>query len=150
MAKRLDSRYEPGKRPAPGARSRTCPARRPWSPADKPGQGNRAGQIGSLLVGVQERRGGLLYAGHVGTGFTDDDAAPADRAAGTAAPRRTRPFAAPLPAEHARAAVWVEPLLVVEVAFDRWTRAGRMRAPSYQGLRDDKDPAEVIREPWRR
>jgi len=38
-------------------------------------------------------------------------------------------------------------VLVAEVAFTGWTRAGRMRAPSYQGLRSDKDPAEVIREP---
>ena len=40
-----------------------------------------------------------------------------------------------------------EPVLVAEVAFTGWTRAGRMRAPSYQGLRNDKDPADVIREP---
>jgi bifunctional non-homologous end joining protein LigD len=43
--------------------------------------------------------------------------------------------------------VWVEPRLVIQVAFDRWTRAGRMRAPVYKGLRDDKDPADVVREP---
>jgi bifunctional non-homologous end joining protein LigD len=36
---------------------------------------------------------------------------------------------------------------VIEVFFDRWTRAGRMRAPVYKGLRDDKDPADVTREP---
>jgi bifunctional non-homologous end joining protein LigD len=35
---------------------------------------------------------------------------------------------------------------VIEVAFTGWTSAGRMRAPSYQGLREDKDPAEVVRE----
>ena len=44
-------------------------------------------------------------------------------------------------------AVWVEPELVIQVAFDRWTRAGRMRAPVYKGLRDDIDPATVTREP---
>ena len=43
--------------------------------------------------------------------------------------------------------MWVEPRLVIEVTFDRWTRAGRMRAPVYKGLRDDKDPADVVREP---
>jgi bifunctional non-homologous end joining protein LigD len=41
----------------------------------------------------------------------------------------------------------VEPALVIEVAFTGWTSAGRMRAPTYRGLRVDKDPAEVIREP---
>jgi bifunctional non-homologous end joining protein LigD len=40
----------------------------------------------------------------------------------------------------------VEPRLVAEVAFDRWTREGRLRAPVYHGLRDDKDPADVVRE----
>jgi bifunctional non-homologous end joining protein LigD len=43
--------------------------------------------------------------------------------------------------------VWVEPRLVIQVGYDRWTKAGRMRAPVYQGLRDDIDPADVIREP---
>jgi ATP-dependent DNA ligase len=35
---------------------------------------------------------------------------------------------------------------VVEVAFTEWTSAGRLRAPAYKGLRDDRDPAEVVRE----
>ena len=61
--------------------------------------------------------------------------------------RPTSPFASPVPPEHARPAVWVEPVLVIDVVFTGWTGAGRMRAPSYQGLRVDKDPAEVIREP---
>jgi len=111
----------------------------------RPGKGNRTGQIGSLLVGIQEPEG-LAYAGHVGTGFTDralrlltEQLAPLRR--------DTSPFATPLPADHARDAVWAQPVLVAEVAFTGWTKAGRMRAPSYQGLRTDKDPAKVIREP---
>jgi bifunctional non-homologous end joining protein LigD len=61
--------------------------------------------------------------------------------------RPDSPFDGPVPPEHARTAVWVEPRLVIEVAFDRWTRAGRMRAPVYKGLRDDKNPEDVVREP---
>ncbi len=53
---------------------------------------------------------------------------------------RTRRSNGPVPPEHARTAVWVEPRLVIDVAFDRWTRAGRMRAPVYKRLRDDKNP----------
>lgn len=60
--------------------------------------------------------------------------------------RPDSPFEGPVPSEYARPAVWVEPRLVVEVSFDRWTRAGRMIAPVYQGLRDDRDPADVVRE----
>ena len=104
----------------------------------------RAGQVGSLLIGVHDESG-LIYAGHVGTGFSDqtlrllgDKLRPLRRAGS--------PFDGPVPPEHARPAVWVEPRLVIDVTFDRWTRAGRMRAPVYKGLRDDKDPAEVVRE----
>jgi bifunctional non-homologous end joining protein LigD len=41
---------------------------------------------------------------------------------------------------------WVKPKLVCEVAFQEWTSDGKMRAPSFLGLRDDKDPKEVIKE----
>jgi bifunctional non-homologous end joining protein LigD len=145
VAKRLDSRYEPGKRPGTWRKVKNIRRQEAVIGGWRPGKGNRSGQIGSLLVGVQED-GGLAYAGHVGTGFTDrvlrqltERLAPLQRAAS--------PFAAPLPADHARDAVWAEPVLVAEIAFTGWTRAGRMRAPSYQGLRTDKDPAEVTREP---
>ncbi|MGH3275291.1 MAG: non-homologous end-joining DNA ligase, partial [Streptosporangiaceae bacterium] len=102
------------------------------------------GQIGSLLIGVHDERG-LAYAGHVGTGFTQPVLA---MLAARLEPlrRATSPFATRIPAEHARFAVWAEPVLVVEVAFTEWTAAGRLRAPSYKGLRDDKDPGQVIRE----
>ena len=145
VAKRLDSRYEPGKRPGTWRKVKNIRRQEAVIGGWRPGKGNRSGQIGSLLVGVHED-GGLAYAGHVGTGFTDRvlrqltaQLAPLQRA--------TSPFAAPLPADHARDAVWAEPVLVAEVKFTGWTRAGRMRAPSYQGLRSDKDPADVIREP---
>ena len=41
---------------------------------------------------------------------------------------------------------WVEPRLVCEVAFQEWTSDGKMRAPSFLGLRDDKDPKDVVRD----
>ena len=90
--------------------------------------------------------GGLEYAGHVGTGFSQQAL---DMLWERLTPlrRATSPFASAVPPEHARPAVWVEPVLVIDVTFTGWTRAGRMRAPSYQGLRVDKNPAEVIREP---
>ncbi len=111
----------------------------------KPGQGNRTGQVGSLLIGVHDDSG-LIYAGHVGTGFTDETLRLLGRKLRPLR-RKDSPFDGPVPPEHARPAVWVEPELVVQVAFDRWTRPGRMRAPVYKGLRDDIDPADVTREP---
>lgn len=144
VVKRLDSRYEPGARSTEWLKIKNLLRQEVVVAGWKPGKGNRAGQIGSLLIGVHGP-GGLLYCGHVGTGFTDTTL----RMLGARlAPLRRSgsPFDGPVPPEYAKPAVWVEPRLVIEVAFDRWTSAGRMRAPAYQGLRDDKDPADVVRE----
>ena len=144
VAKRLDSVYEPGARPGSWLKVKNQLQQEVVVAGWKPGQGNRTGLVGSLLVGVHAD-GLLVYAGHVGTGFSD----PVLRmlTGRLAALRRPdSPFDGPVPPEYARPAVWVEPRLVIDVTFDRWTRAGRMRAPAYRGLRDDKDPAEVVRE----
>jgi bifunctional non-homologous end joining protein LigD len=144
VAKRLASRYEPGKRTGSWVKVKNTYRQEAVVGGWRPGQGLRSGLIGSLLVGVYGERG-LAYAGHVGTGFTQ--AALVMLSERLAPLRRgSPPFADPLPVEHARDAVWAEPVLVVEVAFTGWTQAGRMRAPSYQGLRLDKDPAEVFQE----
>ncbi|MEV6851420.1 hypothetical protein [Actinoplanes sp. NPDC051411] len=52
-----------------------------------------------------------------------------------------------VPREHARHAHWVEPVLVGEVAFRNWTPDGRMRHPSWRGLRPDRTPGEARRQP---
>jgi bifunctional non-homologous end joining protein LigD len=145
VAKRLDSVYAPGIRTDHWRKVKNHRYQEAVVAGYKPGQGNRTGQVGSLIIGVHDATG-LIYAGHVGTGFSDETLrmlgerlAPLRRA--------SSPFDGPVPPEHARGAVWVEPRLVIQVAFERWTRAGRMRAPVYKGLRDDKDPADEVREP---
>ena len=145
MAKRLQSRYEPGRRTTAWRKIKNVRRQEVVIGGWKPGEGGRAGWIGSLLVGVYEH-GGLVYCGHVGTGFSQQTL----RMLGERlAPLRrdTSPFASSIPPEDARFAQWVDPELVAEVAFADWTKSGRLRAPSYKGLRDDKDAAEVIREP---
>jgi bifunctional non-homologous end joining protein LigD len=144
VAKLLDSRYEPGSRSGSWRKIKNVLRQEVIIAGWKPGKGNRFGQIGSLLIGLNSPEG-LIYAGHVGTGFTVETL----RMLGERlAPlrRQDSPFAGPVPEEHARTAVWVEPRLVIDVAFGSWTRAGRMRAPAYKGLRDDKEPADVVRE----
>jgi len=144
VAKRLTSRYDPGKRSPAWRKIKVVLRQEAVIGGWKPGEGGRAGQIGSLLIGLQGPDG-LAYAGHVGTGFTQ----PALAMLGEQLfplRRDGSPFAAPVPPEHARAAIWAEPRLVIEVAFGGWTSAGVMRAASYKGLRTDKDPAEVVRE----
>ena len=144
MAKRLDSKYVPGGRSDFWRKLKNVHRQEVVVAGWKPGKGNREGQVGSLLVGVYGPEG-LTYAGHVGTGFTVETLRMlTDRLAPLR--RDTSPFDGDVPPEHARTAVWAEPELVIDVSFGLWTRAGRMRAPVYKGLRDDKDPAEVVRE----
>jgi bifunctional non-homologous end joining protein LigD len=145
VAKRLTSRYEPGRRSPAWRKIKNVTRQEAVVGGWKPGEGGRAGRIGSLLIGVQGP-GGLEYAGHVGTGFSQETL---DMLGRRLAPLRrdTSPFASPVPPQHARAATWAEPRLVIEVAFGGWTSAGIMRAAAYKGLRDDKDPAGVVREP---
>lgn len=144
MAKRLDSRYEPGRRSANWLKVKNVSRQEVVVGGWKPGTGARAGMIGSLLVGVYEP-GGLSYSGHVGTGFSQRVLAMLGQRL-TPLVTRTSPFATPVPPEHANSAVWVRPATVIEVSFAGWTGAGRLRAASYQGLRTDKDPADVVRE----
>ncbi len=143
LAKRLDSRYVQG-RSASWRKVKNIQRQEMVVGGWKPGAGGRAGRIGSLLIGVYGP-GGLTYAGHVGTGFS---AAALALLGQRLEPLRRAgaPFADEVPPEHARGAVWTAPALVIEVAFAGWTNAGRLRHPSYQGLRDDKDPADVVRE----
>jgi len=144
LAKRLDSRYLPGQRSDWWRKIKNHHRQEVIVAGWKPGKGNREGQVGSLLIGVHGPDG-LEYAGHVGTGFSVETLHMLGEKL-TPLRRRTSPFDVAVPPEHARTAVWVEPVLVIDVTFDLWTRAGRMRAPVYKGLRDDIDPETVFRE----
>jgi len=107
-------------------------------------QRSRVG-FGALLLGYYDPGGRLVYAGKVGTGFTNQMLR---RLHGqlAATERRSSPFGAgPLP-RSAAGVHWVEPRLVGEVGFSEWTSAGELRHPRFQGLRDDKDAREVVRE----
>jgi len=149
VIKRLDSLYEPGARSGSWRKIKNLRRQEVVVAGWKPGRGNRTGLIGSLLIGYYETAADgarkLLYCGHVGTGFSDQTLRTLTRRLEPLR-RPDSPFDGPVPSEYARPAVWVEPRLVIEVSFDRWTRVGRMIAPVYQGLRDDRDPADVVRE----
>jgi bifunctional non-homologous end joining protein LigD len=144
MAKRLASRYEPGRRSSSWRKIKNLHRQEFVVGGWSPGEGNRANLIGSLIVGVYGPDG-LTYAGHVGTGFTSGTLA---MLTARLAPLRrpASPFGATIPPEHARGAVWVEPEVVIEAEFGMWTASGRLRAAAYLGLRDDKPPTEVVRE----
>jgi bifunctional non-homologous end joining protein LigD len=106
--------------------------------------GSRTG-LGALLVGHFER-GELRYAGKVGTGFSAQTLREL-HAALAAIERKTSPFE-PTPPRAATGpgAHWVAPTIVIEVEFAEWTADGRLRHPSFQGIRKDKRATDVIRE----
>lgn len=106
-------------------------------------EGSRAG-IGALLVGVHEN-GRLLFTGKVGTGFTQQSARDLRRILDEREQKEC-PFAVRPPGWLGRHAHWVRPDLVAEVAFTEWTEEGKIRHPSFQDLRADKEPREVVRE----
>jgi len=106
-------------------------------------KGSRVG-FGALLLGYYGRDGKLHYAGKVGTGF--DRRTLTSLHESLAALERPDPPFEPvrgLPRSHVH---WVEPQLVAQVGFSEWTTDGELRHPRFQGLRRDKDPAEVVRE----
>jgi bifunctional non-homologous end joining protein LigD len=112
-------------------------------------EGDRRG-IGALLIGYHDAHEVLVYAGKVGTGFTHAMLVELRRLLEPLL-RLTTPFKPePARAWTGLARHWVEPELVCEVAFSEWTADGRLRHPSFQGLRGDKPPREVKREVPRR
>jgi bifunctional non-homologous end joining protein LigD len=146
MAKRLSSRYEPGRRTTAWRKIKNKRRQEVVIGGWQPGEGGRAGWIGSLLVGVHDEDGALVYSGHVGTGFTQQTLRTLGERLALLR-RDSSPFTGTIPPEDARFARWVEPELVADIEFAAWTKSGRLRAPAYKGLRTDKDPKEVIREP---
>jgi bifunctional non-homologous end joining protein LigD len=109
-------------------------------------KGERA--LGALYLGYR-KNGALKYAGKVGTGFTLKSArelAERFEAMKVDKPLLTREEAVPLGAGEWRSIHWIKPTLIGEVAFTEWTQDNRIRHPSFQGLREDKDASEVKQE----
>jgi bifunctional non-homologous end joining protein LigD len=106
-------------------------------------QPKHPGILGALLIGYYDKEI-LKFAGKVGTGFAAQEGAALlnELKARIAA---SSPFAA-LPAEGRRGARFVDPELVAHVKFSEWTPDGKLRHPSFQGLREDKPAREVVRE----
>jgi bifunctional non-homologous end joining protein LigD len=95
-----------------------------------------------LLVGYYDKDKKFVYAGKVGTGFSD---AMLEKLAQLMKPleRAKSPFDVGSPP---RAAHFIKPQLVGEFEFVEWTRSGQLRAPAFKGLRTDKQAAKVVRE----
>ncbi len=144
MAKRLGSRYFPGKRTRDWLKVKTHGEQEFVIAGFTKGTGRRASSFGALVLGYYQG-GELVYAGNVGTGFNSREI---DKLLDKLRPlkRATSPFreVPTMPKVRKSDVIWVEPKLVCEVEFAEWTHDGRLRAPSYKGLREDK-PAEDVR-----
>jgi bifunctional non-homologous end joining protein LigD len=152
IAKRLDSVYQPGTRGPAWLKVKVRPSQEFVIAGWTPGTGSRESTFGALLLGYYDRtradaeaageRQRFHLAGKVGSGFSDTFI------------RRTlpriqklridrNPFDVGVPEP---GSVFVEPELVADVEFMEWTEAGTLRAPAFKGLREDKDPHDVVPE----
>ena len=144
VAKRLESPYRSGQRSSEWIKVKNLLTQEVVLGGYTVGQGRREATFGALLLGLPAA-GGLAYVGSVGTGFDDRVLADLTGRLRQLGPSPS-PFVGPVDPRQARAARWVRPELVGEVAYAHWTDDDRMRHPVWRGLRPDKRPAEVVRE----
>jgi bifunctional non-homologous end joining protein LigD len=143
VAKRADAPYRTGKRSPEWSklklvRQQTCVVAGWTEP-----RGSRP-FFGALLLGVYDDAQRLHYIGHSGAGFADAELGRVWKRV-HALETRECPFAK-VPRTNERAH-WAKPRLVAEVKFTEWTADGKLRHPTYLGLRDDVDPERVRKEP---
>jgi bifunctional non-homologous end joining protein LigD len=141
VSKRLDSPYRAGKGDA-WVKAKCRPSQElvigGW--LQEPGRAFKA-----LLVGVYDGRGRLTYAGSLKTGFSDR--ASRDLVARLSALEvEASPFEVGAPSAPKREVRWARPELVAAAEIAEWTASGRLRQASFKGLREDKDPRDVVRE----
>lgn len=146
VAKKLDSPYRQGLRTKEWLKIKIVRRQEfvigGWTPLR-----TGAPVVGALLIGYYEPGKGrdgrrLIYAGSVGTGFSEHDRETLARLL-ESRQRDTNPFAERVPKA---SVMFAEPELVGEVEYRGWTGQGHLRQPSFKGLRDDKEPTDVVRE----
>ena len=154
VGKQRNSIYEPGRRSGAWVKLKCVNEQEFVIGGYTPPQGSRK-YFGAILVGYYEKKK-LLFAGKVGTGFTAKSLAALHKKF-RAAVRDTCPFA-DLPSNQngqwtqgitpsmMRKMHWISPVFVCEIKFAEWTRDGKLRAPVFLGLREDKKPGDVVRE----
>lgn len=142
IAKRADSPYQPGKRSHDWLKLKTHRRQEAVIIGFTKGRGGRQ-HFGALVLGVYDKSGRLVYAGHTGSGFGDDQLA----AIGQRLHQLETPDSPIQPAPKTNEpATWVKPELVAEIEFTEWTEDGSMRHPIFMGLRDDKPATAVTKE----
>ncbi|WP_417510666.1 ATP-dependent DNA ligase [Microbacterium sp.] len=144
VVKASGSKYHPGIRSGDWLKLKHTRMQEVAIAGIRPGNGNRAGTFGSLLLGVPETDGTLRYVGRVGSGF--DDRMLRDLLTRLTPLRTDQNPLEGVPAPDARDALWVRPELVGEVEFAGWTSEGSLRHARWRGLRPDKNVADIVKE----
>jgi bifunctional non-homologous end joining protein LigD len=148
VAKKLGSPYRPGKRTKEWLKIKSTYEADVVIGGWTKGEGGRSGTLGALLVGAYDD-GALRFIGSVGTGFSDRTltslmaslrAVEDERCPFSQDPSGTRSrFGKPV-----KGATWTRPELVAQVEFRELTSTGKLRAPSFKGLREDKAPKDCL------
>ena len=143
VAKRIDSRYEPGKRSPAWLKIKTVLDLDAVVVGWSEGSGSRNGTLGSVVLALYDGNGNLRHIGNVGTGFNRDSLA-------DALDRLRKLADAPSPFDAAtlksnpelRKVHWVAPVLVATLEYRELTKASKLRAPAFKGFREDKAPED--------
>lgn len=141
IGKKSDSKYLEGKRGGTWVKIKTHNQQEFVIGAYTPGQGKTKNTFGAILVGYY-KNGKLIYAGKVGTGFTDNERKELKRMFVLLKTAKCS-FSGDVGENNA---AWLKPKLVGEFAFGEWTKDNILRQPVYLGLRIDKPPKSVIKE----
>lgn len=142
MAKKADGEYR--SRRTDNWRKVKCLQRQEFVVVGWTEPANRRTGFGALLVATR-KDGALVYAGRVGSGFNEQTLGSLHvRLNGLARPNP--PLEHPPSGPEVKRMHWVEPELVAEIGFAEWTAAGRLRHPTFKGLREDKPAKEIVME----
>ncbi len=154
IGKRKDSRYEPGRRSGSWIKLKISSEQEFVIGGYSDPEGGRK-HFGALLAGYYDGKK-LMFAGKVGTGFdqlrlrslseTFEGIESAECPFANLPEKKRSRYSPGLTAAEMRRCHWLKPNLVCQIRFSEWTRDGKLRQPVFLGLRDDKNPREVVRE----
>jgi bifunctional non-homologous end joining protein LigD len=144
IAKRRSSTYTEGKRSDSWLKIKNVRTQEVVIGGWTEGKASLAGSLGALLLGIPSSDG-LRYVGKVGTGFDGRERGDL-QALLRKVPTKRNPFTPQSDVDENPAPNFVRPRHVAEVQFSGWTAAGRLRQPTWRGLRSDKVPADVTQE----
>ena len=140
VAKKLDSKYESGIRSDNWMKIKSMLTDEFIVGGYSIASGGREKTLSSLLLGYYDEKGKLIFAGHVGSGFSENILNELKQRLDSIRIKKC-PFSE-IPGLNAPT-TWVKPEVVVEVKFSEWTKDGRLRIPIFLRLRDDKKPEEI-------